>query len=89
MAALGLLFSIESSSPLVVQSRTSVKIRFPISISYQLSVISYQFISLLDSGKSKEPLSPGSFGWGGAYCTYFFVDPTEELIGVFMTQMTP
>ena len=47
------------------------------------------FSVLLDAGKSKEPLSPGSFGWGGAYCTYFFVDPVEELIGVFMTQMVP
>ena len=47
------------------------------------------FAVLLDTGKSKEPLSPGSFGWGGAYCTYFFVDPVEELIGIFMTQMVP
>ena len=47
------------------------------------------FSVLLDAGKSKEPLSPGTFGWGGAYCTYFFVDPVEELIGVFMTQMSP
>ena len=47
------------------------------------------FSVLLDAGKSKEPLSPGSFGWGGAYCTYFFVDPVEELIGVFMTQLSP
>ena len=47
------------------------------------------FSVLLDAGKSKEPHSPGTFGWGGAYCTYFFVDPVEELIGVFMTQMSP
>lgn len=44
---------------------------------------------LLDAGKASEPLSPGSFGWGGAFCTYFFVDPVEELIGVFMTQIRP
>lgn len=44
---------------------------------------------LLDAGKANEPLSPGSFGWGGAYCTYFFVDPVEGLIGVLMTQIRP
>jgi CubicO group peptidase (beta-lactamase class C family) len=44
---------------------------------------------LTDAGKAAEPLTPGTFGWGGAYCTYFFVDPTEELVGVFMTQIRP
>jgi len=44
---------------------------------------------LLDSAKSSEPMSPGSYGWGGAFCTYFFVDPVEELLGVFMTQVRP
>lgn len=43
---------------------------------------------LLDSGKSAEPLSPGTFGWGGAWNTYFFVDPDEDMIGVFMSQLT-
>jgi CubicO group peptidase (beta-lactamase class C family) len=43
---------------------------------------------LLDPGKTSEALSPGSFGWGGAWGTYFFVDPTEEIIGIFMMQMT-
>jgi len=74
MAALGLLFPIVSSSPLVVQSRTSVKINFPISyqyflsilsvISYQfsyqlsLSVISYQFLSVVMKFTSAVGLSP-------------------------------
>jgi CubicO group peptidase (beta-lactamase class C family) len=31
-------------------------------------------------------LSPGSFGWSGAFNTHFFIDPEEELIGIFMTQ---
>ena len=44
---------------------------------------------LVDAGKASEPLSPGSFGWGGAFCTYFFVDPVEEMVGVFMTQIRP
>jgi CubicO group peptidase (beta-lactamase class C family) len=43
---------------------------------------------LLDAGKAGESLTPGSFGWGGAWGTYFFVDPAEELLGVLMIQLT-
>jgi CubicO group peptidase (beta-lactamase class C family) len=32
-------------------------------------------------------LSRGSFGWAGAYNTYFFIDPVEQVIGIFMTQV--
>ena len=32
-------------------------------------------------------LSRGSFGWAGAYNTYFFIDPTEHVVGIFMTQV--
>ena len=31
-------------------------------------------------------LSKGSFGWSGAYNTHFFVDPKEQIVGIFMTQ---
>ncbi len=31
----------------------------------------------------------GTFGWGGAYYTDFWVDPKHELIGVMMTQLDP
>ena len=33
--------------------------------------------------------SPGEFAWGGAASTYFWVDPVEELIVVFTTQLLP
>jgi CubicO group peptidase (beta-lactamase class C family) len=33
--------------------------------------------------------SPGEFMWGGAASTIFWVDPAEELIVVFMTQLLP
>jgi CubicO group peptidase (beta-lactamase class C family) len=33
--------------------------------------------------------SAGAYGWGGAFCTYFQVDPKEELIGIVMTQVRP
>ncbi len=42
-----------------------------------------------DVGLSAVPGSVGNYGWGGAFCTYFWVDPTEELIGVVMTQVRP
>jgi CubicO group peptidase (beta-lactamase class C family) len=32
-------------------------------------------------------LSKGSFGWSGAFNTHFFIDPTERVIGLFMTQI--
>jgi CubicO group peptidase (beta-lactamase class C family) len=33
--------------------------------------------------------SVGSFGWGGAANTNFWVDPQEELIGLLMLQFMP
>ena len=33
--------------------------------------------------------SPGEFNWGGAATTSFFIDPAEELITIFMTQVLP
>ena len=33
--------------------------------------------------------SVGSWGWGGAYGTYYRVDPTERLTTVLMVQMSP
>jgi len=33
--------------------------------------------------------SPGEFNWGGAATTSFFIDPAEELIMIFMTQVLP
>ncbi|MCE5251489.1 beta-lactamase family protein [bacterium] len=31
--------------------------------------------------------SSGTFGWGGAFHTLFWVDPKEDLIGIFMSQL--
>jgi CubicO group peptidase (beta-lactamase class C family) len=33
--------------------------------------------------------SPGEYAWGGAATTAFWIDPAEELIAVFMTQVLP
>lgn len=35
------------------------------------------------------PISAGTFGWGGAASTFFWVDPEEDLAVVFMTQLVP
>ncbi|MDO9339117.1 MAG: serine hydrolase domain-containing protein, partial [Bacteroidales bacterium] len=33
--------------------------------------------------------SEGEFEWGGAYNTFFWIDPTEQLVGILMTQFAP
>lgn len=35
------------------------------------------------------PVSKGTFGWGGAASTFFWVDPEEDITVVFMTQLVP
>ncbi len=42
-----------------------------------------------DLATSKSLGSLGQFYWSSAYCTYFFIDPKEELIAILMTQMQP
>ena len=41
-----------------------------------------------DAGKARDPLTPGTFSWGGAWGTIFWIDPVEEMIGIMMTQIT-
>ena len=43
----------------------------------------------VDLGRSAMPSAEGTYGWGGAYCTVFWVDPEDELIGILMTQVRP
>ncbi len=42
-----------------------------------------------DPVKAKVPGSIGTFGWGGAASTFFWVDPVEDITCVFMTQLVP
>ncbi len=42
-----------------------------------------------DIGQTGMPTSLGSYAWGGAYCTAFWVDPEDELVGILMTQVRP
>ena len=41
---------------------------------------------MLDVAASGRTGSVGEFGWAGAAKTYFWVDPVEDLVGVFMSQ---
>ena len=42
-----------------------------------------------DIGVTAQAGTPGTYGWGGAFCTYFQVDPKEEMIAIMMTQVRP
>jgi CubicO group peptidase (beta-lactamase class C family) len=47
------------------------------------------FRVLTDLGKAAHLGSPGSYGWGGAFGTYFWIDPKEDMIGILMMQLRP
>jgi CubicO group peptidase (beta-lactamase class C family) len=40
-------------------------------------------------GEARALTSKGEYGWAGAANTYFWIDPAEEFIGLFMTQYMP
>ena len=40
----------------------------------------------LDVAQTGAPGSVGEFGWSGAAKTHYWVDPVDEVVGVFMTQ---
>jgi CubicO group peptidase (beta-lactamase class C family) len=44
---------------------------------------------ITDVAENDVPGSVGTYAWGGGASTYFFIDPQEELIGLFLTQLTP
>jgi CubicO group peptidase (beta-lactamase class C family) len=47
------------------------------------------FSVVLDKGKRGLPGSVGEYGWGGAYGSSYWVDPKEELVVVYFTQVRP
>ena len=42
-----------------------------------------------DLGERGAPGSVGEYGWGGAYHSVYWVDPVEELVVVYFTQVIP
>jgi CubicO group peptidase (beta-lactamase class C family) len=47
------------------------------------------FATTIDNVATLTPCSNGDFYWGGMYSTAFFVDPVEDIIMIFMTQLLP
>ena len=47
------------------------------------------FSVTMDPAKTLIPGSAGEYSWGGAATTSFWIDPAEELIAIFMTQVLP
>lgn len=47
------------------------------------------FAVTMNPARTLLPGTAGDFSWGGMASTYFWVDPREELIVIFMTQLIP
>ena len=47
------------------------------------------FYVVQDVGARGTPGTVGEFGWGGAYHSIYWVDPREELVVVYLTQLIP
>lgn len=47
------------------------------------------FRVLEDPGTAGQFGATGTYGWGGAYHSTYWVDPVEELVVVYMTQLVP
>ena len=43
----------------------------------------------VDQSASGAPASVGEYNWGGAAGTKFWIDPVEEMIGIYMVQIIP
>tara|TARA_R110002072_G_scaffold59158_5_gene150748 strand:- start:18413 stop:19606 length:1194 start_codon:yes stop_codon:yes gene_type:complete len=47
------------------------------------------FSVMIDPTEAQILGSPGEFAWGGAASTYFWVDPEEDMLVIFLTQLMP
>ncbi|MDR3507240.1 MAG: serine hydrolase [Caulobacteraceae bacterium] len=47
------------------------------------------FSTTIDPAATLIPASWGDLSWGGAASTAFWIDPAEELVAIFMTQLLP
>ncbi|HJO10412.1 MAG: serine hydrolase domain-containing protein [Gammaproteobacteria bacterium] len=46
------------------------------------------FVMITDVGQTRESLTPGSFGWCGAWNTVYWIDPTERTVMILMEQLS-
>jgi CubicO group peptidase (beta-lactamase class C family) len=74
-----------SAATVSLMTRDQVGARYP----YPGLGFGLGFEVLEDPGLAGEYGSVGRFGWGGAYATNYWVDPTEELVVVLMQQLLP
>ncbi len=44
---------------------------------------------VIDQAKTRGPCPVGTYGWGGAASTVFWIDPVEEITAMFFTQLMP
>lgn len=58
-------------------------------VSYEGIGFGLGFAVMLDPARSQSMGSPGDFGWGGMASTMFWVDPVEDMVTIFMTQLMP
>ena len=47
------------------------------------------FEVITDLGEFGKPGSEGAYGWGGAYHSVYWIDPQENLVVVYLTQLIP
>ena len=47
------------------------------------------FSVMLDPAESQSLSDIGEFGWGGAASTVFFINPKEDMVVIFLTQLLP
>ncbi len=47
------------------------------------------FATTMRASATLMPGSDGDYFWGGAASTFFWIDPEEDLVGLFMTQLIP
>lgn len=45
------------------------------------------FNVVTEMGSSKSPAQEGTYGWGGAFATTYWVDPKEKLVALFFKQL--
>ena len=49
----------------------------------------YGFMIITEEGKQEGKRAPGSLSWGGAFQTTFWIDPSNDLIAILLTQVIP
>ena len=52
-------------------------------------VLGFGFHVLKSTGKDLTGSPAGIFGWGGYHTTHFWVDPVNQIYGLFMTRRYP